>query len=227
MIKKIKFYSGMIFTAGLLALFTNSCSEDEVVTEITDIDGNVYNTVTLFDQVWMTEDLKTTKFNDGTSIPNITATAEWSNLSTPGYCWYSNDIIYKYSNGALYNWYAVNNQKLCPVGWHVPTKDEITTLIFNFAGDKLAGGKLKETTITHWQSPNEGASNSTGFTALGGGFRDIDGSFKSLMVIGGYWSSTKYNDNSAHMLELAYNSQGASTTLFNIKSGVTVRCIKD
>jgi hypothetical protein len=94
MIKKINFYSSLLFSTGLLFLFITGCKKDEE-TQVTDIDGNVYNMITLFDQVWLGEDLKTTKYNDGTPIPNITDNSAWSNLNTPGYCWYNNDIYYK------------------------------------------------------------------------------------------------------------------------------------
>lgn len=227
MIKKINFYSSLLFSTGLLFLFITGCKKDEEITEVTDIDGNVYNMITLIDQVWLDEDLRTTKYNDGTPIPNITDKSEWSNLNTPGYCWYNNDIYYKYTNGALYNWHAINTEKLCPTGWHVPTKDEIETLITNFSGTLLAGGKLKETTTTHWQTPNEGASNSTNFTALGGGIREIDGSFKSMFSIGEFWTSTMNNDIFANVMGLRYDTRDANVYLLNIKTGAAVRCIKD
>lgn len=227
MIKKNKFWSGLIFITGVLFLSLSGCKEDEVIDEVTDTDGNVYKMITLLDQVWMAEDLRTTKYNDGTPIPNITDNTAWSNLTSPGYSWYNNDMFYKYTNGALYNWNAVNTQKLCPTGWHVPTKAEVETLINNFGGSLLAGGKLKETTTTHWQAPNEGASNSTNFTALGGGKRDIDGSFRSMFSTGEFWTSTKNNDSFANVMGLTYDKRDAYVYQLNLKTGATVRCIKD
>ncbi len=227
MIKKIKFWSVLLFIAGVMSLSVTSCKEEEVIDEVTDADGNVYKMITLLDQVWMGEDLKTTKFNDGTPIPNITDNAGWSNLNTPGYCWYNNDIYYKYTNGALYNFHAVNSQKLCPTGWHIPSKAEIEILINNFGGTLLAGGKLKETTTTHWQTPNEGASNSTDFTALGGGRREIDGSFRSMLITGEFWTETKNSETFANVMGLSYDKRDAAVYQLNLKTGLTVRCIKD
>ena len=108
---------------GLHLILINSCSKDEAENNpasITDKDGNVYTSVTIGTQVWMVENLKTTKYNDGTPIPNVTDNTEWSNLTTPAYCWYDNDITKKNPYGALYNGYAVRTGKLCPTGWHVP-----------------------------------------------------------------------------------------------------------
>jgi uncharacterized protein (TIGR02145 family) len=137
---------------------------------VTDIDGNVYNTVTIGDQVWMAENLKTTKLNDGTSISNAIDNIAWASLSTPGYCWFINNRATYEIYGALYNWYAVYTDKLCPTGWHVPSNSEWTTLTDHLGGAEVAGGKLKESGSSHWASPNTGATNVTGFTALPGGY---------------------------------------------------------
>lgn len=227
MIKKIKFWSVLLFITGMLSLSVTSCKDAEVVDEVTDVDGNVYEIITLLDQVWMGEDLKTTKFNDGTPIPNITDNTAWSNLNTPGYCWYKNDIYYKFTNGALYNFHAVNSKNLCPTGWHVPTAADIETLLNNFGGSNLAGGKLKETDTSHWQTPNEGASNTTNFTALGGGKRDTDGSFKSMFITGEFWTVTINSDTFANVMGLSYDKREAGVYQLNLKTGVSVRCIKD
>jgi uncharacterized protein (TIGR02145 family) len=178
-----------LLVMGLILILTNSCSKDEgnnnPSTTITDKDGNVYTSVTIGTQVWMVENLKTTKYNYGTEIPNVTDNTEWSNLTTPAYCWYDNDITKKTPFGALYNFYAVNTGTLCPTGWHVPSNTEWTTL-FNYAGGlAVAGGKLKETGTTHWNAPNTGATDEYGFKYLPGGLRDSYGSIYSL---GGYKS---------------------------------------
>ena len=108
---------------------------------VVDIDGNVYHTVTIGTQVWMVENLKTTKYNDGTAIPLVTDNTAWGALTTPGYCWYNNDsATYKNTYGALYNWYAVNTGKLAPTGWHVPTDSEWTVLTTYLGGQSVAGG---------------------------------------------------------------------------------------
>jgi len=108
---------------------------------VTDIDGNVYHIVAIGTQVWMAENLKTTKYNDGTFIPLVTDSTAWGNLSTPGYCWYNNDAAtYKNTYGALYNWFTVNTGKLSPKGWHIPSDTEWETLITYLGGESLAGG---------------------------------------------------------------------------------------
>ena len=123
----------------LLSFF--SCEKEPEI--VTNIEGNVYKTVTIGSQVWMSENLKTTKLNDGTDIPSVTSNTEWAELSTPGYCYYDNSWSNALIYGALYNWHTVNTGKLCPTGWHVPTDEEWTTLITYLGGDTLVGGKLK------------------------------------------------------------------------------------
>ena len=120
----------------------------------------------------MAENLKTTKYRDGTSIPLVTENTAWLNLTTPGYCWYNNDAAhYKSTYGALYNWYVLNAgsngwKNVCPTGWHVPTDAEWTTLTTYLGGESIAGGKLKETGTSHWLSPNTVATNETGLHTL-------------------------------------------------------------
>ena len=110
---------------GIILIFAN-CKKNETAV-VTDFDGNVYDTITIGTQVWMVENLRTIHYNNGTYIPNVTDST-WQKLSTGAYCWYNNNVIFKDTYGALYNWYAVNTGKLCPTGWHVPTDDEWTTL---------------------------------------------------------------------------------------------------
>jgi uncharacterized protein (TIGR02145 family) len=115
----------------------------------------------------MAENLKVTKYNDGTDIPLVTDEGEWKSLLTPGFCWYKNDEeTYKKTFGALYNWYAVNTGKLCPTGWHVPIDEEWFTLMNFLGGDTQVRGKLKEVGTSHWGNPNFGATNESGFTAI-------------------------------------------------------------
>lgn len=164
----------------------------------TDIDGNVYTSVNIGNQVWLVENLKTTKLNDGTPIQLVVDNTAWNQLTTLGYCWYSNDpLANKNTYGALYNWYAVNTGKLCPVGWHVPTDFLNDTSISEWQilqdyldGRSLAAGRLKETGLSHWQTPNTAATNISKFTGLPGGFRTSAG-FDSIFLTGFFWSSTK------------------------------------
>jgi len=196
--------------------------------QLTDADGNIYSTVNIGTQLWMAENLKTTKYNDGTDIPLVTDNTEWSDLNTPGYCWYNNDMgTYGDTYGALYNWYAVNTGILCPDGWHVPADEEWTTLIDYLGGESIAGGKLKEEGIIHWESPNTGATNESGFTALPGGYRSNMGFFVLIGTNGILWSSTPYQSNNGRNCGLTHNSssvyQGSAMKIY----GFSVRCIAD
>lgn len=197
---------------------------------VTDIDGNVYNTVTIIGKVWMVENLKTTKYRNGDPIPNVTDNTKWGgNLTTEGaYCWYNNDISNKTTYGALYNWYAVTDSRnISPTGWHVATEADYRNLINFLGGASLTGGKLKEEGTTHWTSPNTGANNSTGFSGLPGGVRNPDGTFGSIGNVGNWWSSGKYNSTYAWKSQLVYNSSILYIGNISMKSGFSVRCVKD
>ncbi|MGB7568216.1 MAG: FISUMP domain-containing protein, partial [Chitinivibrionales bacterium] len=190
--------SGTSYAAG--AMDTIGPANDTLFAKwaaLSDADGNVYTTVTIGAQTWMVQNLKTTTYNDGTSIPLVTDSIAWFNLSTPGYCWYNNDVANKATYGALYNWYTVNTGKLAPAGWHVPTDSEWTVLFTYLGSDTLgnAGGKLKEAGTLHWLSPNTNATNESGFSALPGGFRVPLSSysiFNNMSTDGVWWSSTRY-----------------------------------
>lgn len=197
---------------------------------VTDIDGNVYNTVTIGDQCWLTENLKTTKYNDGTPIPKVSDFDTWSNLVTPAYCWYNNDSSsFKDSYGALYNWYTVATGKLCPAGWHVPTDDEWTELTDYLCGLSAASGKLKESGTLHWNNPNSESTNSSGFTALPGGYRSwTDGAFFSIRNNGSWWSSTTDNSLNAWMRAVTnYETPDVRVISAHKGYGESVRCLKD
>jgi len=195
---------------------------------VTDIDGNVYKTVTIGTQVWMASNLKTTKYNDGKNIPNVTVDGTWETLTTGAYCWYNNDeATYKATYGALYNWYAVNTGKLCPVGWHLPTDAEWTKLITYLGGKSVAGGKLKETGAIHWYIPNTEATNSSGFTALPGGYRYDNEAFDGVGYYGTWWCSTELNTNTAWGWSMGYGGSSAGRSIYNKASGFSVRCLRD
>lgn len=196
---------------------------------VTDIDGNVYNIVTIGSQEWIAQNLKTTHFNDGTPIPLATGNDEWRNLTTSGYCWYNNDEAnYKDPYGAIYNWYAVDNGNLCPEGWHVPGDAEWTILTDYLGGLNVTGGKLKETGTTHWNSPNYGATNETGFTALPGGERSgTDGSFQNINENGYWWSADENFPSSAWYRQMTYNSASVIRHHLGKDHGRAVRCLKD
>ena len=203
-------------------------------TSITDIDGNIYKKVTIGTQTWMAENLKTSKYNDGTVIPNITDNTNWTNLTTGAWSYYNNDAVNNAKYGKLYNWYAVSsstngNKNVCPTGWHVPTDAEWTVLTDYLGGKSVAGGKMKEVGTTSWNSPNTDATNISLFTGLPGGNRYGDGSYDLIGDYGYWWSSTEANTSQAWALGLGYRSDYASIdSYFNFKYfGLSVRCLRD
>ena len=195
-----------------------------------DGDGNLYSFTTIGNQVWMTENLKTTKYNDGTAIPLVTDGNAWAALYTPGYCWYANDAAsYKVPYGALYNWYAVNTGKLCPSGWHVPTDAEWTTLITYVGGESNAGDKLKSN--SYWAFQHTGTTNEFGFNALPGCKRFPDGMFvgKNTAITwdGNWWSTTEFDISNVYGRYMTTDRSEVFKTFFGKKSGLSVRCVKD
>jgi uncharacterized protein (TIGR02145 family) len=193
-----------------------------------DADGNVYKTVTIGSQVWMAENLKTTKYNTGEEIPLISDNTEWSNLTTGAYCWYNNDsAAYENPYGKLYNWYTVNTGILCPLGWHIPTNAEWIVLADYLGGVLVAGGKIKETGTVHWLSPNVGATNESGFTGLPGGIRYNNGTFGYMNWNGFGWSSTEYDSVDALYRDYRYDNPYFGFAHYPKKTGFSIRCIKD
>jgi len=193
----------------------------------TDADGNIYKTVTIGTQTWFAENLKTTKYMDNTVIPLVTDNNIWSNLTTPGYCWYNNDATNKSTYGALYNWYTVNTGKLCPSGWRVPSDADWTILTTYLGGEGVAGVKLKETGTSHWTSPNTSATNTTGFTAVPGGFRNDFGTFLYLGSHGGWGSSTEDSTTGAWCRGMGYNYNSVNRIFSYKKDGLSVRCMRN
>jgi uncharacterized protein (TIGR02145 family) len=222
--------SSFIIYLGTLTLIVFSCTKEKEKPPgpVTDIDGNSYKTVKIGTQVWMAENLKTTLFNDGTLIPLVTNTDTWGNLSTPGYCWYNNDEdLNKNIYGALYNGYAVSSGILCPTGWHVPNLEEWQKLR-EYLGDTISGGsKMKETGISHWHTPNKGATNSSGFTALPAGIRYFEGTFSAETYYTGFWSSTETDSGEEWYLSLYYGETKVSIGYRIKKHGFSIRCVKD
>jgi uncharacterized protein (TIGR02145 family) len=177
----------------------------------------------------MVENLKTTKYNDHSNINWIgPAVTDWSSLGTNAAgCWFNSDSGNKNTYGALYNWYAVNSGKLCPAGWHVPSDAEWNTMINYVGSETIAGGFLKETLTTHWTTPNTGATNQYGFTALPGGVRYTSGTFYFLKNVGYWWSSTESSTTSAWHRVMYYNSVNVDKITNSKNLGLSVRCIKD
>ncbi len=208
---------------------------------VTDYDGNIYQTVVIGDQTWMAENLKTTRYADGSAIPLKENTSEWDALTATdkAYCWYDNSTANRDTYGGLYTWAAAMNGAsssdanpsgvvgVCPAGWHLPSDGELTKLIDYLGGRSVAGGTLKETGTTHWVSPNEGATNESGFTALPGGHRGTNGTFYVVGIYGVWWSSSESSAASAW-------GQGVSNSVANVSRlpyrkiyGSSVRCVRD
>ena len=203
--------------------------------KLIDIEGNQYKVVKIGNQVWMAENLKVTHYNDGTSIPYFGQYSYDNQHSYDGYGWYNNDpSTYKNTYGALYNFPAVGTHKLCPTGWQVPSESEWDTLITFLGGDLVAGGKLKETGTTHWNTPNTGAINETGFTALPGGMMFTEGgSFNNTfqqMGTNGYWWSRKQQvmvEPESFYERLDYNLNNSYGWIQYVWNGLSVRCLKN
>lgn len=196
---------------------------------VADFDGNRYDTVRIGTQVWLSENLRTTHYNDGTEIPNLSLENDWLNDTLGAFNYFDNDETYAETYGIMYNWFAVNTGKLCPSGWHVPTETELNTLNTFLGGTSVTGGKLKETGTSHWNSPNEGATNDSGFTALPGGIRGSlsPANFSQLGEFGYFWSSTPDFGNNATFGSLSYQLSNFSVIANDKNAGVSVRCIKD
>jgi uncharacterized protein (TIGR02145 family) len=196
-------------------------------TNVKDADYNIYHAIHIIGQIWMGEDLKTTKYKNCLSIPLVTSANKWINLITPGYCWYNNDEGSKIKHGALYNWYTVNSGELCPAGWHAPSADEWELLIANLGGDEVAGGTLKDTGTVNWNSPNIGASNDVNFTAIPGGSRIYDGTFSLMGECSFWWTSTENSSTEAFCNSIQNNYSIIFTHPIYKYVGYSVRCIKD
>lgn len=209
-----------------LMLFLTGCNKDNSSQEITDGDGNVYTTVVIGMQEWLTANLKTTTYNDGTAIPNVTLSTGWMNLSTPAFCWYDNNANNKEIYGGLYNWHAVNTGKLCPDGFHVPTNEEWVALRTFLGND--GGGKMKSTSAL-WDLPNIGATNSSGFSALPGGIRtDNDAAtflYKGDQAV--FWSSSQSGPANADTFYIYADQPDLDNYDYSKTLGASVRCIKN
>jgi len=198
------------------------------ITSVTDIDGNIYTVVEIGDQCWTKENLKTTKYDDGSVIPNITDSVQWIDLTTGAWCNYENsagnDAIY----GKLYNGYTVSDPRnVCPAGWHVPTDTEWTTLTNFLGGENVAGGKMKNT--TGWAPLNTEATNESGFSGLpnGGRFYNNSGVFALVGYHSFWWSSSEFVSSALYYRQLQYIG-GDVIRFFDAKqSGFSVRCLRD
>ena len=234
---KKKFLTGVC----AILLISVGCSNEPIEDKPVDIDGNVYRTVVIGNQEWFAENLKTTKYNDGTPIPTGHSDDEWVALTTGAYAVYpytsieglDTDAEVLDAYGALYNWYAVETGKLCPKGWHVPTDAEWTALTDYLGGLDVAGVKLKSSrteSAAHprWNSPNTGATDEYGFSALPGGYCYYsNGMFYAVGNTGYWWSSTGSNASSAWNRGMISNDGTVYRFSEPKRSGLSVRCLRD
>ncbi len=195
---------------------------------VTDFDGNDYNTVKIGNQIWMAENLKTTHYSNGDSIPLVINSAAWGNLSTGAYCYYNNDVSKQAIYGNLYNFFtAIDGRNVCPSGWHVPSDSEWDQLRTFLGGYSIAGSKLKETGTVHWMSPNSDATNSSGFTGLPGGNRHEDGSFFLNGAYGCFQTTTESDANNSIHYHMTYAYPIFDRVFYLKKYGLAVRCLKN
>ena len=200
---------------------------------LVDIDENSYKTVYIGKQQWMAENLKVSKYSDGTTIPNITDNTLWQNNTTGAWSYYNNEVDNNAKYGKLYNWFAVSkttngNKNVCPTGWHVPTDAEWTVLTDYLGGASVAGGKMKEVGTTSWQSPNTESTNTSLFSALPGGQRNIPGNYSNIGTTGNWWSSSESSNNeNAWNHNLFNNRINVTINAYYKENGFSVRCLKD
>jgi uncharacterized protein (TIGR02145 family) len=199
---------------------------------VLDVDGNTYKTVKIGTQVWMAENLKTSKYSDGSTIPKITDDTEWQNNTTGAWAYFNNDATNNVKYGKLYNWYAVSktsngNKNVCPTGWHVPTDIEWMVLKGYLGGHFIAGGKLKEVGTTSWYSPNKDATNVSLFTGLPCGSRSKLGFYGGIGSDGFWWSSSENSTSDAWFSNLYYDGGDASWDYSDKGYGFSVRCLRD
>ena len=211
-----------------IVVFVSGCrkAEDpEIPLKVTDVDGNVNDVVIIGKQGWMKENLKVTHYSDGSVIPNVTGTTEWASLTSGAWSEYNNSASTGTTYGKLYNGFAVETGKLCPAGWRVPTDDDWTELMDFLGGQSIAGGQLKQAGTSLWKTPNEGATNSSGFTALPAGFRGPTGLFYQNAEVAIWWSSSSEANKLPYWITVFSNPFLARNFPVTKVNGMTIRCI--
>ncbi len=195
---------------------------------LTDYDGNVYKTVKIGSQVWMAENLRTTKFNHGSPIPQVSDNLSWSAHNEAAWCWYDNNMSHESTYGKLYNWYVVNDStRICPTGWRLPTNDDLDILVELLGGEDEAGGPLKSTGFSLWNEPNTGATNVSRFSGHPGGVRYANGSFVLKNQFGFWWTSDEATTSDARFYSLVWNDTNVNRNAFDKNYGQSIRCIKN
>ncbi len=236
-----------ILCALFLAVLALSCSTKDPLepedtsqaSTVTDIDGNVYKTVKIGNQWWMAENLKAIHYRNGDAISYVADSMLWKALDDGAYCNYTNDEGYVPEYGRLYNWYAVrDNRNLAPEGWHVPDEDDWKQLEMYLGMSRVhadtvgmrgtdEGGKLKEVGTSHWLSPNIGATNESGFTALAGGYRTGISHYSDMAGSASFWSYGEYNNDQGWYRYLINNYGEVGRYGVHKRFGLSIRCVKD
>jgi uncharacterized protein (TIGR02145 family) len=195
----------------------------------TQVSFSTYTCVSIGTQCWMEKNLDVSAYRNGDIIPQVTDPNAWAALTTGAWCWYNNSADNGAIYGKLYNWYAVNDPRgLAPQGWHIPTDAEWIILGAYLGGNAVAGGKMKTTGTTHWTSPNNSATNSSGFAGLPGGHRNYNGAFSNNIWYSGFWWSATLNNYGAPLLRSVSKYDG-NLEIYqdDKKSGFSVRCLRD
>jgi uncharacterized protein (TIGR02145 family) len=200
---------------------------------MTDQEGNTYKTIQIGTQVWMAENLKTSKYRDGSAIPTGLSDSAWYNANTGAYAIYNNEAVNNTTYGKLYNWLAVtDSRKLCPVGWHVPGSGDWTTLETYLGGPYFAAAKMAAVSNL-WQPKNNGdtfgGTNESGFSGLPGGDRNFTGTYFSIGNSAAWWSSTEYvHRNAWYFMGSGFGHFYPTALTYNDRNlGLSVRCIRD
>ena len=210
----------LLLTAGIFILLLVQSCQKEV-----SFSSNVLG-VKIGTQLWTLKNLDVVTYRTGDVVPQVTDKDQWANLTTGAWCYYNNDANNNSFHGKLYNWYAVNDSRgLAPEGWHIPSKDEWTTLVTFLGGDVAAGGKMKATTL--WISPNTGATNESGFTALPGGYRKDYGDFGFIGTNGYWWFSKEHDTGTAVERSLSFEYTDCNMYYYDKRNGMSVRCVKN
>lgn len=194
---------------------------------VCDADGNIYHTVKIGDQEWTVENLRTSTYNNGDSIPYISYEASWGDTQEGAWCYYNTDTSYLSTYGKMYNWYVVkDSRKVAPVGWHIPNDAEWLQLINHVGGVGVAGGKLKDQ-ITGWDLPNVAATNEYGLSIRGSGLRSYLGLYQHIRTNGYYWSSSELGGNSGKYYRARRTYADFDNSVTQKTSGMAIRCVKD
>jgi uncharacterized protein (TIGR02145 family) len=222
----------LLFTITTFFLFSCSNGGDSdsndgnTSSKMVDIEGNIYQTVTICNQIWTKTNLNVSRYRNGDLIPQVTDANVWENLTTGAWCYYNNKTSNGVTYGKLYNWYAVNDPRgLIPIGWHVQNQDEWN--ILRICLGEAEGGKMKEKGLVHWASPNTAATNSSGFTGLPGGARNLNGKFYNLGTEGNWWSMSQPSPTAVTFSTLSYDNDNTTSGTRSKNFGFSVRCLKD